>query len=96
MSVSEIIYALKIIFLYRCSVGDLGLIPGLGRFPGEWNGYPLQDSELKNSMDRGAWEATVLEVAKSQTRLNDFDFDFSLYREFSGSVFFFLLLFYLM
>ena len=35
------------------SAGDLGLIPGLGRSPGEGNGYPLQYSYLKNSMDRG-------------------------------------------
>ena len=34
-----------------CSVGDLGLIPGLGRSPGEGNGYPLQYSGLENSMD---------------------------------------------
>ena len=33
--------------------GDLGSIPGLGRSPGEWNGYPLQYSCLENSMDRG-------------------------------------------
>ena len=51
--------------------GDLGLIPGLGRFPGERNGYPLQCSCLENSMDRGAWWATVHGVAKSQTRLSD-------------------------
>ena len=38
-----------------CSVGDPGLIPGLGRSPGEGNGNPLQDSCLENSMDRGAW-----------------------------------------
>ena len=38
-----------------CNVGDLGLIPGSGRAPGEGNGYPLQDSCLENSMDRGAW-----------------------------------------
>ena len=37
------------------SGGDLGLIPGLGRFPGEGNSYPLQCSCLINSMDRGAW-----------------------------------------
>ena len=37
-----------------CNVGDLGLIPGLGRSPGEGNGYPLQYSCLENSMDRGA------------------------------------------
>ena len=36
-----------------------GLIPGLGRSPGEGSGYPLQYSCLENSMDRGAWQATV-------------------------------------
>ena len=34
-----------------CNVGDLGSIPGFGRSPGEWNGYPLQYSDLENSMD---------------------------------------------
>ena len=34
-----------------CNVGDLGLIPGLGRSPGEGKGYPLQYSSLENSMD---------------------------------------------
>ena len=34
-----------------CNVGDLGSIPGLGRSPGEWNGYPLQCSGLENTMD---------------------------------------------
>ena len=38
---------------------DLGLVPGLGRSSGEGNGIPLQYSCLKNSMDRGAWRATV-------------------------------------
>ena len=42
-----------------CHAGDLGLIPGLGRSPGEGNGYPFQYSCLENSMDRGAWRATV-------------------------------------
>ena len=42
-----------------CNAGDLGLIPGLGRCPGEGNGYPLQYSCLENPMDRGAWWATV-------------------------------------
>ena len=46
-----------------CKAGDLGLIPGLGRFPGEGNGYPLQYSCLENSVDRGAWWATVHGVA---------------------------------
>ena len=34
-----------------CNAGDLGSIPGLGRTPGEWKGYPLQYSDLENSMD---------------------------------------------
>ena len=42
-----------------CSGGDPGSIPGSGRSPGEENGYPLQYSCLENSMDRGAWQATV-------------------------------------
>ena len=41
-----------------CKVGDLGSIPGLRRSSGEGNGYPLQYSGLKNSMDRGTWHAT--------------------------------------
>ena len=44
---------------FACSAGYLGLIPGLGRFPGEGNGYPLQYSCLENSIDRGAYQATV-------------------------------------
>ena len=54
-----------------CSVEDPGLIPGLGRSPGEGNGDPLQCSCLENSMDRRVWWATVHEVAKSQTWLSD-------------------------
>ena len=50
------------------NAGDLGLIPGLGRCPGEGSGYPLQYSCLLNSMERGAWRATVHEVTKSWTR----------------------------
>ena len=42
------------------NAGDPGSIPGSGRSPGEGNGNPLQYSCLKNSMDRGAWQATVL------------------------------------
>ena len=41
-----------------CNVADQGLIPGLGKSPGEGNGYPLQYSCLENSMDREAWQAT--------------------------------------
>ena len=41
------------------NTGQAGLIPGLGRSPGEGNGNPLQDSCLENSKDRGAWWVTV-------------------------------------
>ena len=47
-----------------CNAEDLGLIPGLGRSPGEGNGNPLQYSCLENSMDRGAWQATVHELQR--------------------------------
>ena len=47
------------------------LIPEPGRSPGEGNGNPLQFSFLENSMDRGAWWATVHRVSKSRTRLSD-------------------------
>ena len=50
-----------------CNTGDPGLIPGLGRSPGEGNDNLLQYSCLENPMDRGAWQATVHGVAKSQT-----------------------------
>ena len=46
-------------------------IPGLGRSPGVWNGYPLQYSCLENPKDRGAWWATVHKVTKSRTRLSN-------------------------
>ena len=48
-----------------CSAGNTGSILESGRSPGEGNGYPLQYSCLENSMDRGAWWATVHGVAKS-------------------------------
>ena len=59
------------------SVGDPGLIPGLGRSPGEGNSNPLQDYCLENPMDREAWQATAHGVTKSRTRLNDFTFSLS-------------------
>ena len=48
-----------------CIAGDLNLIPGLGRSPGEGNGYPLQYSHLENSRDRAAWQATIHGVTKN-------------------------------
>ena len=54
-----------------CNAGDLGLIPGLVRSPGEGNGNPLQYSCLDNPMDRGAWWITVHGVAKSRTRFSN-------------------------
>ena len=53
-----------------CNAGDPDSVPEWGRSPGEGNGNPLQYSCLENSMDRGTWWATVLGVAKSQTRLS--------------------------
>ena len=53
------------------NAGDLSSIPGSGRFPGEGKGCPLQYSCLENSMDRGAWQVAVHEVARSRTRLSD-------------------------
>ena len=52
-------------------MGDLGLVPGLGRSPGEGKGYPLQYSGLENSMD-----CVVHGVAKSREQLSDFTFTF--------------------
>ena len=48
---------------------DTGVIPGPGRSSGGWHGNPLQYSCLENSIDRGAWQATVHRVAKNQTGL---------------------------
>ena len=56
---------------WACNGGDLGSIPEWERSPGEGNGYPLQYSYLENSMERGAWWATVHGVAKSQTQLGN-------------------------
>ena len=44
--------------------GDAGLIPMLGRSPGGGNGNPFQYSCLENSMDRGAWQAQVMELQR--------------------------------
>ena len=55
-----------------CNAGDLGSIPELGRSPGGGNGYLLQYSGLENSMDRGVWKAIVHGIAKSWTRMSNF------------------------
>ena len=54
-----------------CNAGDLHSTLGLGRSPGEANGYPLQYPCLENFMDRGVWQATVHGVEKSWTQLSD-------------------------
>ena len=54
-----------------CNAGDAGLIPGLGRSPGEGHGNALQYSCLENPMNRGARQSTVHGLAKSQTWLSD-------------------------
>ena len=58
-----------------CNAGDLGSIPGSGRYPGEGNGNPLQYSCLENPTDGdshgGAWWAIFHGVTNSQTRLSD-------------------------
>ena len=68
-----------------CSVGDLGLIPGLGRSPGEGKGYPLQYSGLENSMDY-----IVHGVAESRTQLSDFHFLFTFCVTYNFVSYFFL------
>ena len=54
-----------------CNAGDLGLIPGLGRSPGDGNDNPLQYSCLENFLDRGVWQAIVHGVTESQTQLSN-------------------------
>ena len=61
-----------------CNAGDLSSIPGLGRSPGGGTGNPFQYSCLENSMDGGAWWATVHRVTKTQTPLRDLTFTFHL------------------
>ena len=56
---------------WSCNAEDPGLIPGSERPPGEGNSNPLQCSCLENLMDRGASQATVHGVTKSQTQLSD-------------------------
>ena len=63
-------YAFPVVKNPPADAGDAGSIPGLGRSPGEGNGYPLQYACLENPMDRAAWQAIVHGVSESQTQLS--------------------------
>ena len=54
-----------------CNAGGPSSIPELGKYPGEWNGYPLQYSCLENFMNRGDWQAPVQGVTHSWTQLSE-------------------------
>ena len=55
-----------------CNAGDTGLMPRLEKSPGGGYGNPLQYSCLENPVDKGAWQATIHMVAKSQAPLKPF------------------------
>ena len=61
---TQLVKNLPVVQEATCNVGDLGLIPGSGRSPEEENGNPFQNSCLGNTMDGGAWWATVHGVAR--------------------------------
>ena len=67
MEVTVLVFSPNSVGKPVCNAGDPGSILGSGRSPGEGNGNPLQYSCLKNPMDRGAWQATVPGVTKSDT-----------------------------
>ena len=64
---SQVVLEVKNLPANSGDVGDLGSIPGLGRYPGVGNSNPLQYSYLENPMDRGAWQATVSWVPELDT-----------------------------
>ena len=64
---SQVVLVVKNLTANEGDVRDVGLIPGLGRSPGEGHGNLLQYSYLENPMDRGVWQTTVHRVAQSQT-----------------------------
>ena len=64
---SQVVPGVKNLPTNTGDIRDASSIPGLGRSPGGGNGNPLQYSYLENPMDRGAWQATVHGVSKSQT-----------------------------
>ena len=63
----KVVLVVKNVPVNEGDVRDTGSIPGLGRSPGKGNGNSVQYSCLENSMDRGAWQATVHGAAKSGT-----------------------------
>ena len=67
LGASQMALVAKNLVVNAGDIRDVGLIPGLGRSPGEGYGHPLQQSCLENPMDRGAWRATVHKVSKSPT-----------------------------
>ena len=69
VSASQVMLVIKNPLANAGDIRDTGSIPGSGSFPGERQGNPLQYPCLENSMDSGAWQATVDGVTKSQTRL---------------------------
>ena len=66
---SQVVLIVKNLPANAGDTGDTGSIPGLGRSPGEGHGNPLQYSYLETPMDRGAWQATVDGVEKSQIQV---------------------------
>lgn len=56
---------------FSCQAGDVGSMPGLGRYPGEGSGSQFQHSFLNNPMDRGAWQLIAPEDAKNWTQLRE-------------------------
>ena len=71
-----------------CNGEDPGSIPGLGRSPGEGKGNPFQDSCLENSMDGGAWQATVHGVAKESDMTEQLSFTFTFFFLYFFSIYF--------
>ena len=67
LGVSQVATVIKNLAANAGNIRDSGSIPESGRSPEEGNGNPLQYSRLKNPMDRGAWQAMVHRVARSQT-----------------------------
>ena len=67
LGASEVVLVIKNMPASSGDIRDAGSVPGLGRSPGGGNGNPVWYSCLENLMDRGAWQAIVLGVAKSQT-----------------------------